>query len=39
MARNTQKENLNLTQQLTVRTAHMCVHITVQYCSTKYSTE
>jgi len=35
--KNMQKTNLN--QQLTVRTVHKCVHITVHYWSIQYSTE
>jgi len=35
----TERLNLNINQQSTVRTAHMCVHITVHNCSTQYSTE
>jgi len=31
------KENPN--QQPTLRTAHMCVHITVYNCHTQYTTE
>jgi len=32
-------KKLNLNQQLTVRTAHMSVHITVYNCHTRHSTE
>ena len=37
--KNIQKVNLNLNKQLTVRTAHECVHIAVHSCSTQYSAE
>jgi len=32
---NIQKANIN--QQSTVKTAHICVHITTHYCSTQYT--
>jgi len=37
--RNKPKSKENLNQQLTVRTAHIFVDITVQNCRTQYSTE
>jgi len=43
MIKNTQKqqakseENLNVNQQSTLRTARMCVRITVHNCHTQYS--
>jgi len=33
------KENPKLNQQSTLRTAQVCVHITVHNCHTQYSTE
>jgi len=33
------KENVNLNQPSTLRSAHMCVHITVHNCHTQISTE